>query len=274
MNFRYFVDVGAAIRSRGICGLAFFLLALTTSPGIAAAVCGKNPQAVGTERTITIDPSLLPRVGTFQYSQTLPLQDHEVVLTFDDGPSPSTTGKILDTLAEQCVTATFFVVGERVAQAPGLVLRAAMERYTIGTHTQTHAHLSELKVADAEAEIRAGIAAAVTALGSDRAPAPFFRAPYLETSPAVEEYLRARGLMLWGIDVDSEDWRGDSPDDVMSRVLRRIEKLHKGIILMHDVQPHTADALPRLLTELRVRGYRALRVLAATQAADRGKAVR
>jgi peptidoglycan/xylan/chitin deacetylase (PgdA/CDA1 family) len=104
--------------------------------------------------------------------------------------------------------------------------------------------------------------------------APFFRAPYLETSPGVEEYLRARGLMLWGVDVDSEDWRGNSSDDVISRALRGLEKLHKGIILLHDVQPCTADALPRLLTELRVRGYKVVRVLPATQAVDNGKAIR
>jgi peptidoglycan/xylan/chitin deacetylase (PgdA/CDA1 family) len=80
--------------------------------------------------------------------------------------------------------------------------------------------------------------------------------------------------MLWGIDVDSEDWRGDSPDNVISRVLRGLEKLHKGIILMHDVQPSTAEALPRLLTELRARDYKVVRVLPATQAADNSKAVR
>jgi peptidoglycan/xylan/chitin deacetylase (PgdA/CDA1 family) len=185
-----------------------------------AATCGKNTQALGTERTIAVDPGLLSRVGTFQYPQTLPLRDHEIVLTFDDGPSPATTGKILDTLAQECATAIFFVVGEHTAAAPALVFRAATEGHAIGTHTQTHAHLADLKAGDAESEIRAGVAAATTALVPDRLPAPFFRAPYLETSPAVEEYLRSRGLMLWGIDVDAEDWRNDSADNVISRTLR------------------------------------------------------
>jgi peptidoglycan/xylan/chitin deacetylase (PgdA/CDA1 family) len=174
---------------RGIGAVVLLLLALSTSIA-TAAVCGKNPQAPRTERTITVDPGLLPRVGT-SYSQTLPLRDDEVVLTFDDGPSPSTTGKVLDALAEECTTAIFFVVGERAVQAPALVLRAAKEGHAIGTHTETHAHLAALKTGDAQAEIRSGIAAAITALGPDRTPAPFFRAPYLETSPAVEEYLRA-----------------------------------------------------------------------------------
>jgi peptidoglycan-N-acetylglucosamine deacetylase len=264
LKFRCFEATGAARRKRGGGALVFLLLALTTSTA-AAAVCGKNTHALGTERTITVDPGLLSRVGTSQYSQTLPLREHEVVLTFDDGPSSSTTGKVLDALAEECASAIFFVVGERVAEAPALVLRAATEGHAIGTHTQTHAHLADLKPSDAEAEIRAGVAAVAKAFGPDRSPAPFFRAPYLETSFAVEEYLRERGLMLWGIDVDSEDWRGDSPDAIIGRVLRGLDKLRKGIILMHDVQPCTADTLPRLLTELRVRGYKVVRVLPATR---------
>jgi peptidoglycan/xylan/chitin deacetylase (PgdA/CDA1 family) len=273
LKFRSIESAGAARRKPGIGALVFLLLSLSTSTAMAAA-CGKNTQALGTERTIAVDPGLLSRVGIFQYPQTLPLRDHEVVLTFDDGPSPATTGRILDTLGEECATAIFFVVGEHATAAPALVLRAAMEGHAIGTHTQTHAHLADLKPGDAEAEIRAGMAAATTALGPDRLLAPYFRAPYLETSPAVEEYLRSRGLMLWGIDVDSEDWRNDSADNVISRVLRGLEKLHKGIILLHDVQPCTADALPRLLTELRGRGYKVVRVLSATQAVDNRKVVR
>jgi peptidoglycan/xylan/chitin deacetylase (PgdA/CDA1 family) len=69
--------------------------------------------------------------------------------------------------------------------------------------------------------------------------------------------------MLWGIDVDSEDWRGDSPDELIGRVFLGLERLHKGIILMHDVQPHTAEALPRLLKQLRTSGYRVVRAVEA-----------
>jgi peptidoglycan/xylan/chitin deacetylase (PgdA/CDA1 family) len=262
LHLPLFRSCRVATRPHGICALVFLLLAVTASNARAAA-CEKNPPLLGAERTIAVDPRLLPRVGTLQYPEALPLRDHEVVLTFDDGPLPSSTGKVLDALAEECVPAIFFVVGERVAQAPALVLRAAMEGHAIGTHTQTHPRLSNLTVSDAEAEVRAGVITASAALGSERPLAPFFRAPYLDASPAVEEYLTARGLMLWGIDVDSEDWRGDSPDELIGRVFLGLERLHKGIILMHDVQPHTAEALPRLLKQLRTSGYRVVRAVEA-----------
>ena len=126
-------DAGAARRTLGICALALFLL---TAPTGADAACEKSPRGVDIERTLYVDPTLLPRVGTLQYPVTLPLRDHEVVLTFDDGPAPSTTGKVLDALSAECVPAIFFVVGERAMEAPNLVVRAATEGHAIGTHTQ------------------------------------------------------------------------------------------------------------------------------------------
>src|SRR5580704_2827344 len=77
-----------------------------------ASGCPENPNALGTSRTITVDPTEHPRVGTMQYRETLPLNDHEVVLTFDDGPIPPRTNGVLEILASECVKATFFLVGE------------------------------------------------------------------------------------------------------------------------------------------------------------------
>ena len=262
-------DAGAARRTPGICALALLLLAASTEAG---AACEKNSRGLEV-RTLSVDPKLLPRVGTSQYRHTLPLRDHEVVLTFDDGPSPTTTGKVLDALASECAPAIFFVVGERAKEAPGFVRRAAMEGHVIGTHTQTHSHLSDLTVSDAEAEVQAGINTTSIALGYHASLAPFFRAPYLEASPAVEDYLSGQGLMLWGIDVDSEDWRGDSPEQLSGRVFLGLERLHKGIILMHDVQPNTAAALPGLLKQLRMSGYKVVRVIEA-HGADNADAAR
>jgi peptidoglycan/xylan/chitin deacetylase (PgdA/CDA1 family) len=143
-----------------------------------------DPQAIGTSRVIAADPAALRRVGTVQYRQTLPLKDHEVVLTFDDGPNPATTGKVLDALAAQCVQANFFIVGERAIAAPELVRRAYEDGHTIGTHTQTHAALAEIPLAAAEKEIGDGFDSTNAALRGYGAAAPFFRAPYLATTPA------------------------------------------------------------------------------------------
>ena len=90
------------------------------------AECPGNPDALGTSRTIVVDPVEHPRLGSMQYRESLPLEDHEVVLTFDDGPLPPRTNHILDILAHECVKATFFLVGQmattyprRRAQSPG-----------------------------------------------------------------------------------------------------------------------------------------------------------
>jgi peptidoglycan/xylan/chitin deacetylase (PgdA/CDA1 family) len=242
--------------------LAFAGLGLAV-PAAMAEPCVENPHVLGTERTIAVEPWTLPRVGTFQFSQTLPLADHEVVLTFDDGPSPETTGRVLDALATECVKANFFLVGAHAAQTPALVRREAREGHTIGTHTQTHADLAKLKPEDAEAEIANGIAAAAAALDGEAGVAPFFRAPYLATSPAIDAYLRAQKLMLWGIDVDSEDWRNDSAENVLTRIFDGLARLRKGIILMHDVQPCTAQALPTLLKQLKQGGYKVVHTIPA-----------
>jgi peptidoglycan/xylan/chitin deacetylase (PgdA/CDA1 family) len=132
------------------------------------------------------------------------------------------------------VPAIFFVVGERVKEAPNLVVRAATEGHAIGTHTQTQSHLSELTISDAEAEIRKGIITTSSALGFHESLAPFFRAPCLDVSPAVEAYLSGQALMLWSVDVDSEDWRGDSPDQIIARVFQEMSDLIKLLKLPID----------------------------------------
>lgn len=91
-------------------------LATVTS---AAAQCPR-PGALGISRTLIVDPAATPRVGLKSFPQTLPLADKEVVLTFDDGPYPSTTRRILDALARECVKATFFLIGKHAAANPPL----------------------------------------------------------------------------------------------------------------------------------------------------------
>ena len=78
----------------------------------SAGECPGNPDALGTSRTIVVDPREHIRIGTMDYAETLPLVDREVVLTFDDGPIPPYTGKVLDILAAECVKATYFIVGD------------------------------------------------------------------------------------------------------------------------------------------------------------------
>src|SRR6185312_831547 len=109
-------------------------------PKLAAQqpACPGNPDAIGTSRTITVDPSVLPQIGTMQYKSSLPLEDHEVVITFDDGPLPPYTGRILDTLAANCVKVDYFLVGEMAKTYPALVRRIYNSGHVIGTHSLDH----------------------------------------------------------------------------------------------------------------------------------------
>jgi peptidoglycan-N-acetylglucosamine deacetylase len=237
--------------------------------GIALALpawaeeCPGNPVALGTSRIISVDPAEFHRAGLAQYPQTLPLRDHEIVLSFDDGPSPATTEKVFDALALDCVRANFFIVGEHAKDRPDLVRRAYREGHTIGTHSQTHPDLSRLSFAEAKREIDDGIQSVQAALGPQMTVAPFFRAPYLQTTAALEQFLLGRGTMLWSIDIDPEDWRPQSPGDLVKHTLTLLEAKHSGIVLLHDVQPHTAAALPILLRELKARGFSAVHAVAA-----------
>src|SRR5258707_3497546 len=99
------------------------VLLLSLASGIVAAPasaadCPGNPGALGTSRTLVVDPREHPRIGTMQYGETLPLQDHEVVLTFDDGPLPPHTTKVLYILAAQSVKSTFFIIGRMARSFP------------------------------------------------------------------------------------------------------------------------------------------------------------
>src|SRR5215470_1011493 len=106
---------------------ACILVFLAATAAAHAAECPGNPDAIGTSRTIYVDPAEHARIGTMQYHETLPLNDHEVVLTFDDGPLPPKTTRILDILASECAKATFFSVGRMAQEYPTLLRRAYAE---------------------------------------------------------------------------------------------------------------------------------------------------
>jgi peptidoglycan/xylan/chitin deacetylase (PgdA/CDA1 family) len=229
-----------------------------------AANCPGNPDALGTSRTIVVDPTEHRRIGTMDYAETLPLVDKEVVLTFDDGPLPPHTGRILDILTAQCVHATFFIVGQMARAYPEMLRRAYAEGHTIGTHSMHHPQpFRTQESGGAEREIAGGIAATAGALGQGSGVAPFFRFPGLNRTMAVERHLSARGLMTWSADIASDDWRDITPDEVVRRTLQRLEAKGKGIILLHDIQARTVQALPKLLAALKARGYRIVHVQAA-----------
>ena len=109
-----------------------------------AADCPRKG-ALGTSRVLGVDAANTPRVGLKSFPQTLPLRDHEVVLTFDDGPWPPTTQRVLAALAHECVRATFFLIGKPASEHPGLVRRIAAEGHSVGHHTWLHRSLMRIQ---------------------------------------------------------------------------------------------------------------------------------
>ncbi len=249
------------IRAMWIAVVPGLLAILWTGTPAAAVECPGNPNALGTSRVIVVDPSEHTKLGTMQYHETLPLRDHEVVLTFDDGPLPRYTNRILETLAAECVKATYFLVGRQARAFPETVRRIFAAGHTIGTHSQNHPlTFNHMPLAKAEQEIDEGIASVTAALGDATEVAPFFRIPGLLRAEQVEDYLASRSIMTWSADFPADDWKHLKASEIMHRALMRLEAKGKGVLLLHDIQPATALALPGLLQELKRRGYRIVHI--------------
>src|SRR6476660_3340579 len=160
--------------------LVLALCVVGSGAASAAEPCPGNPDALGTSRVLAINPADFARIGSMQYPKTLPLEDHEVVITFDDGPIPPYTNAVLDTLASECVKATYFLVGEMAHAYPSIVRRIYNTGHTIGTHSQNHPRaFQRLSVEKAERNVETLIESVDTALGDLKALSSFFPIPGL-----------------------------------------------------------------------------------------------
>jgi peptidoglycan/xylan/chitin deacetylase (PgdA/CDA1 family) len=234
----------------------------------AAAQAAECPRAgtLGTSRVLAVDAARTPRVGSKNFPQTLPLDDHEVVLTFDDGPWPPTTPRVLAALAKECVRATFFLIGKPASEHPELVRRIAAEGHTVGHHTWLHRSLMRIKPAETTEEIDHGISAVEMALhgtATTTPSTPFFRFPGFETTPATLALLQSRGIMVFGADLWASDWNPMTPAQQLKLLIERLKLARKGIILLHDPKAQTAAMLPDFLRYLRDNGYRVVHLVAA-----------
>jgi peptidoglycan/xylan/chitin deacetylase (PgdA/CDA1 family) len=242
------------------------IIALTACTAPAQGADCPRAGTLGVSRTLVVDAAQYPRVGSRNFPQTLPLDDREVVLTFDDGPWPPTTSKVLAALAEECVHATFFLIGKPASLYPELVRRIAAEGHTIGHHTWLHRILRRVKPADAVAEIDRGIAAVESALHGVATPTPstpFFRFPGFETTPATLDLLQSRGIVVFGADLWASDWNPMTPAQQLKLLTERLKRARKGIILLHDPKAQTAAMLPAFLGYLKDNHYRVVHLLPA-----------
>ena len=200
-----------------------------------------------------------------QYRETLPLKDHEVVLTFDDGPLPKYSNQVLQILANECIKATFFIIGEQAKANPEGVRKLVAAGHTVGTHSMTHPlTMDRMPLDKAEAQINGGIEWTSAAMTDPSKLAPFFRIPGLMRADGVENLLISRGIQVWSADFPADDWRHVSPDRVYQLAIQRLEAKGKGILLLHDIQARTVAALPKIIRDLKARGYRIVHVVPAT----------
>lgn len=173
-----------------------------------------------------------------------------VMLSFDDGPTPAGhTAKVLDALKEHQVKAVFFITGNGLKHRD-LVERIHREGHVLGVHTVSHANLTKLPATEMRKEIEPLVELIESVTG---ARPTLFRPPYGAYNDAVRAVLKEYGLELVNWTNSSKDWEHKEPAKVIDEV---IQQLHRGaVVLLHDIKPHTAEALPEMLKRIRAEGY-------------------
>jgi peptidoglycan/xylan/chitin deacetylase (PgdA/CDA1 family) len=221
-----------------------------------------NPDTLGVSRVVEIDTTGGPGFGFEHFKQLDFLTDKEIVLTFDDGPWPVNTPLVLKALADECTKAVFFPIGKHATYHPEILRQVAAAGHTVGAHTWSHANLNGKNFSEQQArdEIEKGFSAVKLALGA--APSPFFRFPQLQHRPDAMTYLGSRNVAVFSCDLDSFDFRAKDATQIINTVMAKVDKQGKGIILMHDFQKHTAEALPTLLRRLKAGGYKVVQMKA------------
>jgi peptidoglycan/xylan/chitin deacetylase (PgdA/CDA1 family) len=172
-----------------------------------------------------------------------------VALTYDDGPHPEITPRLLDVLGQCGARATFFVVGDRAVAHPGLVRRLVEEGHSVGTHSMHHRDLRRAPVAVARAEVKDGRRAVEDIVGL---PVPLFRPPHGHLSARSALVLREGQWQtrLWT--TDGYDWKPEATSHSVVESASRVPE--RGIVLLHDTYEPTLEASRLLIERLRARG--------------------
>jgi peptidoglycan/xylan/chitin deacetylase (PgdA/CDA1 family) len=265
---------GALMKLATALALSTWLLPLFA--GVAAAAdCG--PDKLGTSRIVEVGTQGGLQVGFKTYPRQIPLADHEVILTFDDGPEPATTPQVLEALAAECVRATFFDIGRKVEATPELARREAAEGHNVAHHTFTHPQPTLRYMVDREARadiLRGMIAVEKVVYGADfsageptdlnglKLHAPFFRFPGFADTADLKAWFAANNVGIFSTDLWASDWIEMTPQVELNLIMARLEAVKRGMILLHDNHQWTADMMPRFLRELKLRGYHIVHMVA------------
>jgi peptidoglycan/xylan/chitin deacetylase (PgdA/CDA1 family) len=232
----------------------------STFPPITKEKCD-NPDAIGVSRIVAIDTTGAPGFGFQNFKAYDFLKDHEVVLTFDDGPWPGNTERVLKALTDQCTKAMFMAIGKHAGWHPEILKKDFEAGMTVGTHTWSHKDLTKMSFEEAKAEVEKGIAAVSIASGN-KPVAPFFRFPALRMPPEILKYLAKRNIAIMSTDWDTFDFKARRPEQVLRAVQERLTKHGKGILLMHDFQHATSEAMPAILKWMKKNNFKIVQVVA------------
>jgi len=175
-----------------------------------------------------------------------------IAMTFDDGPSATLTPKLLDILAAHHIKATFFVLGEMVAEHPEILARAAREGHEIASHSWSHPNLAKMSQEGVRSQLQRTDDEIKTAAGKRPT---LFRPPYGSITERQKRWIHDEfgyDIILW--DVDPLDWRRPGPAVVRNRILK--ETRPGSIVLSHDIHPGTIEAMPSTFDELEAKGFK------------------
>ena len=175
-----------------------------------------------------------------------------IAMTFDDGPSAALTPKLLDLLATHHVKATFFVIGENVAEHPEIVARAAREGHEIANHSWSHPNFAKMSQESVRSQLQRTDDAIKSAIGKSPT---LLRPPYGSITEREKRWIHDEfgyDIILW--DVDPLDWKRPGPAVVRNRILK--ETRPGSIVLSHDIHPGTVEAMPSTFDELEAKGFK------------------
>lgn len=175
-----------------------------------------------------------------------------IAMTFDDGPNPETTPRLLKMLEQRGIKATFFVLGSRAVASPNIIKQMIAQGHEVANHSWDHPQLPKIPVAAADKQIADtnAVIEQITGLKIHNV-----RPPYGAMTPALRAHLREKfgsTFIYWS--VDPLDWKDRNPTIIHDRILKNV---HPGaIILSHDIHPTTVDAMPKTLDDLIAKGYK------------------
>jgi peptidoglycan/xylan/chitin deacetylase (PgdA/CDA1 family) len=216
--------------------------------GLARAKVGEISHSL-----VATSSVIRPPVAMIVQRKAFPAGTRLVALTFDDGPWPGQTQRVLEILASQNVKATFFMMGMLVQRAPSLAKRVVAEGHLVANHTQGHRLLGRATPAQVVYEMATGEATIRRYTGVEPG---WFRAPGGTVTPVVKQQAKVLGERIAGWTLDTMDWKKPPAYQIVKRVVGNVTS--GSIVLMHDGggdRKQTIDALPNMIKQLKAKGY-------------------